>query len=331
MVLPSKNFFSGQKRRNKLKNLEEKQELQSKDLSSLCRSNNDIYVTVTSVQKEILEIEERLQRERDSVHDLKSELHSTRVQNQRLEEDIRNLINSKHRLELQLCRMEAKYEGMQRREEEGLSYKEKCTEYGNKIVSLEELISQSNSVAISQQSDFRIKEINHNNEMEKREAREQLLLGELDVVRNDVKRLEEEKISLCKLMREKDEVNEERLRTAWLKFKEVKRHRDDLLELRQYQLASRVRANPHQTLTVDRSTLSILETNRLQQDFKIFRRDELIKALEERLVEHEPDFSIKTDPAFLIYIDDDLVTRDDLNHERMSTATSASWENLSQT
>ena len=42
--------------------------------------------------------------------------------------------------------------------------------------------------------------------MEKREAREALLMGELDVVRNDVKRLEEEKISLCKLMREKDEV-----------------------------------------------------------------------------------------------------------------------------
>ena len=37
--------------------------------------------------------------------------------------------------------MEANYEGMQRREKEGLSYKEKCTEFGNKIVSLEEMIS----------------------------------------------------------------------------------------------------------------------------------------------------------------------------------------------
>lgn len=128
--------------------------------------------------------------------------------------------------------------------------------------------------------------------------------------------LAKEKQQLQLLLIKRDELNQNRLRMAWLRFHEIKEERDSLLaSVSKKSPPSRtpqIMAAPpeiNESYYPSSDALPehlIFETRIMKLEMTLFRRNKLIEILTDRLRALTPDFSLTSDPEVAAYVDDDL-------------------------
>lgn len=127
--------------------------------------------------------------------------------------------------------------------------------------------------------------------------------------------LTKEKQQLQLLLIKRDELNQNRLRMAWLRFHEIKEERDSLLaSVSKKSLPSRTpqimaappEINEGYPTTDTLPEHLIFETRIMKLEMTLFRRNKLIEILTDRLRALSPDFSLTSDPEVAAYVDDDL-------------------------
>lgn len=128
--------------------------------------------------------------------------------------------------------------------------------------------------------------------------------------------LAKEKQQLQLLLIKRDELNQNRLRMAWLRFHEIKEERDSLLA------SVSKKSPPSRTPQIMAAPPEInegyypssdalpehliFETRIMKLEMTLFRRNKLIEILTDRLRALTPDFSLTSDPEVAAYVDDDL-------------------------
>lgn len=128
--------------------------------------------------------------------------------------------------------------------------------------------------------------------------------------------LAKEKQQLQLLLIKRDELNQNRLRMAWLRFHEIKEERDSLLasvsKKSPPSCTPQIMAAPpeiNESYYPSSDTLPehlIFETRIMKLEMTLFRRNKLIEILTDRLRALTPDFSLTSDPEVAAYVDDDL-------------------------
>lgn len=128
--------------------------------------------------------------------------------------------------------------------------------------------------------------------------------------------LAKEKQQLQLLLIKRDELNQNRLRMAWLRFHEIKEERDSLLasvsKKSPPSCTPQIMAAPpeiNESYYPSSDALPehlIFETRIMKLEMTLFRRNKLIEILTDRLRALTPDFSFTSDPEVAAYIDDDL-------------------------
>lgn len=128
--------------------------------------------------------------------------------------------------------------------------------------------------------------------------------------------LAKEKQQLQLLLIKRDELNQNRLRMAWLRFHEIKEERDSLLasvsKKSPPSCTPQIMAAPpeiNESYYPSSDALPehlIFETRIMKLEMTLFRRNKLIEILTDRLRALTPDFSLTSDPEVAAYVDDDL-------------------------
>lgn len=128
--------------------------------------------------------------------------------------------------------------------------------------------------------------------------------------------LAKEKQQLQLLLIKRDELNQNRLRMAWLRFHEIKEERDSLLasvsKKSPPSCTPQIMAAPpeiNEGYYPSSDALPehlIFETRIMKLEMTLFRRNKLIEILTDRLRALTPDFSLTSDPEVAAYVDDDL-------------------------
>lgn len=128
--------------------------------------------------------------------------------------------------------------------------------------------------------------------------------------------LAKEKQQLQLLLIKRDELNQNRLRMAWLRFHEIKEERDSLLasvsKKSPPSCTPQIMAAPpeiNESYYPSSDALPehlIFETRIMKLEMTLFRRNKLIEILTDRLRALTPDFSFTSDPEVAAYVDDDL-------------------------
>lgn len=128
--------------------------------------------------------------------------------------------------------------------------------------------------------------------------------------------LAKEKQQLQLLLIKRDELNQNRLRMAWLRFHEIKEERDSLLasvsKKSPPSCTPQIMAAPpeiNENYYPSSDALPehlIFETRIMKLEMTLFRRNKLIEILTDRLRALTPDFSLTSDPEVAAYVDDDL-------------------------
>ncbi|KAK3089883.1 hypothetical protein FSP39_007318 [Pinctada imbricata] len=289
-----RRLFSRKSRRNNNSNENLKQDQLIKDINYL---SNDVSAT----QKAVSVLQDHLRQQDGSYKYMKSQIRTLQEQNDHLQQENKELINRKHRLELDICRLEMKNERNGEISTQLNDCRAKLEEYEEKNSKLGKVIDKCNAVIAKQRDDFNSQERNVKSKVESMLASEQVQAEELESLQSKLSKIESEKISLCKLMKEKDMLNEGRLRAAWIKFTEVRMARDQLQSLLSQNI---INVSPFLNEVLENPVKTNAETRLLQQEMQIYRRNKLIEILEEKLREYEPGFSVDEDRICSVYTDD---------------------------
>lgn len=118
-----------------------------------------------------------------------------------------------------------------------------------------------------------------------------------------------EKQQLQLLLVKKDELNQNRLRMAWMRFHEMKEERDsavDSFSKNAHHPPQIMASAPRHGYTETDPEQLIFETRIMKLEMTLFRRNKLIEILTDRVKAIIPGFSLTSDPELAAYVDDEL-------------------------
>lgn len=120
-----------------------------------------------------------------------------------------------------------------------------------------------------------------------------------------------EKQQLQLLLVKKDELDQNRLRMAWMRFHEMKEERDSAVDSFSKNVHHppqiMARAPRHGYIETDPLPEQLIfETRIMKLEMTLFRRNKLIEILTDRVKAIIPGFSLTSDPELAAYVDDEL-------------------------